>query len=59
MRDYCSELFTGGGYFVVIGALFVVKGYWMVGGNALFPVCVIDGAESLQKPTVGRKEGAG
>ena len=27
---------VGGGYFVVIGDLFVVKGYWLVGGNSLF-----------------------
>ena len=37
MGDYCGELFTeGGGYFVVFGDLFVVEGYWLVGGNALF-----------------------
>ena len=37
MGDYCSELFTeGGGYFVVIGDLFVIEGHWLVGGNALF-----------------------
>ena len=37
MGDYCSELFTeGGGYFVVIGDLFVIEGYWLVRGNALF-----------------------
>ena len=37
MGDYCGELFAErGGYFVVIGDLFVVKGYWLDGGNSLF-----------------------
>ena len=37
MGDYCSELCTaGGGYFVVIGDLFVIESYWLAGGNALF-----------------------
>ena len=37
MGDYCGELFTEeGGYFVVIGDLFVIESYWLVGGNALF-----------------------
>ena len=37
MGDYCGELFAeGGGYFVVIGDLFAVECYWLVGGNALF-----------------------
>ena len=37
MGDYCGELFAErGGYFVVIGDLFAVKCYWLVGGNALF-----------------------
>ena len=37
MGDYCSELFPeGGGYFVVIDELFVVEGYWLVGGSTLF-----------------------
>jgi len=35
--DYCSELFTeGGGYFVVVGDLFIIESYWLAGGNALF-----------------------
>ena len=37
MGDYCGELFAErGGKFIVIGDLFVVKGYWLVGGNLLF-----------------------
>ena len=37
MGDYCSESFTDGGdYFIVIGDLIAVEGYWLFGRNALF-----------------------
>ena len=37
MGDYCSELFRErGGYFVVVGDLFVIESYWLFGRNALY-----------------------